>query len=129
MNKPRGRRGSSDGAKTLIVTVRLDSRPLARKLYQCSRGRGVSINKFCVAAVAAAVENPDPIVASIDYEPSAEPEPPVEAAQAVTELATSKSSDAFDFISLSKLGAIAKSCGVTDSQAHQLIGLFIDAVR
>jgi hypothetical protein len=129
MTKPRGRRGSSDGAKTLIVTVRLDSRPLARKLHQCSRGRGVSINTFCNAAITAAVENPDPIVAAIDYEPSAKPEPPVEAAQAVTELATSKSSDAFDFISLSKLGAIAKSCSVTESQAHQLIGLFIDAVR
>jgi hypothetical protein len=87
------------------------------------------MNTFCNAAIAAAVENPDAIVASIDYEPSEEPEPPVEAAQAVTELAASKSSDAFDFISLSKLGAIAKSCGVTDSQAHQLIGLFIDAVR
>lgn len=128
--KPRGRRGSSDGAISLTVTVRLGSRPLARKLYQCSRGRGVSINEFVKNSIAVAVENPDPVLKLTSYDKSPpEVTPPIDAGQAVKELATSSSSDAFDHVSLSKLSEIAQAAGVSDVQAHRLIGLFIDAVR
>jgi hypothetical protein len=56
-------------------------------------------------------------------------EPKIDAKQLVDNLASGRSSDAFDFISLTALSQIAKSAGVTDAQAHRLIGLFIDSLR
>lgn len=127
---PRGYCPQGRAAKELCV--RLNSRSLAVKLRESSRGRGVSINSFCVAAIAAAVENPDPILQSIGQaldsvaEISSDPETIQNAAN---QLSQSDSSDAFDFLTLTKLEKIARETGLTDVQVHRTIAMFLAAIR
>jgi hypothetical protein len=139
--KPRGRTGNAGSSR--MITVRLDSSQQHEAIHRASRGRGVSVNTFCLVAILDAAEQPNipALTQAIDRRvaeqelAARQPKPRTKAeilqsVQSTIQMtaASDPMCDPFDFISLKELSNIAKAADLDEAKAFRVMQLFADAV-